>query len=121
MDETQGNRFRARLTLALQAPDAAASADHLRAALARRLQPVGHLGPVRLLGVEQIEILQAGGAPIGEAAAPFSGTHSLDAVAAMQGVSPVTRFESLLGTFWPEDEEADEVVATIRAWRRDGG
>jgi hypothetical protein len=32
-----------------------------------------------------------------------------------------TNFDNLLADFWPEDETADEVVATVRQWRREGG
>ena len=42
-------------------------------------------------------------------------------LAARQGVRPVERFEDLLGDFWPEDETADEFIAAVREWRREGG
>ena len=42
-------------------------------------------------------------------------------LAAEQGVRPVERFEDLLGDFWPEDETADDFIAAVREWRREGG
>ena len=45
----------------------------------------------------------------------------LQTLAARQGVHPVTNFDDLLGDFWPEEETADEFVATVRQWRREGG
>ncbi len=36
-----------------------------------------------------------------------------------QGASPVTDFDSLLGDFWPEDESADDFIATVRRWRHE--
>lgn len=44
----------------------------------------------------------------------------LEALAAQQGVTPITGFDHLLGNFWPEDESADEFIATVREWRREG-
>lgn len=46
---------------------------------------------------------------------------TLQELAAEQGVRPVERFEDLLGSGGPDDETADEMIATIRAWRREGG
>jgi hypothetical protein len=45
----------------------------------------------------------------------------LDILAAQQGVPPVSDFDTLLGDFWPEEESADEFIATIREWRYEGG
>ena len=45
----------------------------------------------------------------------------LKTLAAQQGVQPVANFEDLLGDFWPEDETADEFIAAVRQWRREGG
>jgi hypothetical protein len=49
--------------------------------------------------------------------------------APQDGATPVTRqskgqavdFDELLGDFWPEDETADEFIAGVRQWRREGG
>ena len=46
---------------------------------------------------------------------------TLEELAAEQGVRPVERFEDLLGSGGPEDDTADEMIAAIRAWRREGG
>jgi len=45
----------------------------------------------------------------------------LPTLAAEQGVQPVANFESLLGDFWPEDETADQFIAAVREWSREGG
>ncbi len=45
----------------------------------------------------------------------------LRALAIAQGIGPITNFDDLLGDFWPEDETADQFVAAVREWRRDGG
>jgi hypothetical protein len=45
----------------------------------------------------------------------------LATLAAEQGVRPVTNFDDLLGDFWSEDETADEFIAAVRQWRREGG
>lgn len=44
---------------------------------------------------------------------------SLEALAAEQRVTPVTNFDALLGDFWPEEETADEFIATVREWRQE--
>jgi hypothetical protein len=41
----------------------------------------------------------------------------LEALLAAQGVRPITSIAELRGDFWPEDEDPDEFLATIRAWR----
>ncbi|MCC6446121.1 MAG: hypothetical protein IT210_22045 [Armatimonadetes bacterium] len=43
-----------------------------------------------------------------------------ETLAKEQGVKPVQRFEDLLGDFWPEDEDIEEFLATIRRWRQEG-
>jgi hypothetical protein len=50
---------------------------------------------------------------------PFDSRPALEALASEQRVEPVDDFDALLGDFWPEDEGADEFVATLREWRRD--
>ena len=47
-------------------------------------------------------------------------TPNLEVLAAEQGVKPVSRFEDLLGNFWPEDEDVDDFIAAVRPWRRLG-
>lgn len=57
----------------------------------------------------------------GEKGAVFFGAKTdLDILAAQQGVSVVTDFDSLLGDFWPEEWCADQFIATVREWRREG-
>ncbi len=41
--------------------------------------------------------------------------------AAEQDVTPVERFEDLLGDGGPEVESVDDMIETIRAWRREDG
>lgn len=43
----------------------------------------------------------------------------LDRLMAEQGVPEFNTVESLGGDFWPEDEDMDEFVATIRQWREE--
>jgi hypothetical protein len=43
----------------------------------------------------------------------------LEALASEQGVEPADDFDALLGDFWPEVEDADELVTALRIWRRD--
>lgn len=43
----------------------------------------------------------------------------LERLAAVEGVRPVTDFESLRADFWPEDENVDDFVQTVRERRRD--
>lgn len=47
-------------------------------------------------------------------------THiSLEELAEQQGVKPVTDPSALAGDFWPEDETAEEFIATLRQWRKE--
>lgn len=50
----------------------------------------------------------------------FNSSIDLETLAAQQGVTPVTDTATLLGDFWPENENADDFVNTVRAWRREG-
>jgi hypothetical protein len=50
----------------------------------------------------------------------FEGKTDLHILAAQQGVSAVSDFDSLLGDFWPEEGCADQFIATVREWRREG-
>ncbi len=47
------------------------------------------------------------------------GLARLQRLAAEQGVEPATRFEDLLGDFWPEDESMEEFLETLSSWRQD--
>ena len=49
----------------------------------------------------------------------FDSRLGLEAIASEQGVEPADDFDALLGDFWPDDEGANEFVATLREWRRD--
>jgi hypothetical protein len=44
----------------------------------------------------------------------------LDVLTASQGVPLDLPVEELIGDFWPQDETADEFIAAVREWRRDG-
>lgn len=50
----------------------------------------------------------------------FDSRTDLDALAAAQGVSAAPPFENLLGDFWPEDETADDFIASTHRWRHEG-
>ncbi|MGB9178863.1 MAG: hypothetical protein WCB68_06390 [Pyrinomonadaceae bacterium] len=41
----------------------------------------------------------------------------LERLAARQGVKPITDIDELYGDFWPEDEDVDEFIRTVREWR----
>jgi len=45
----------------------------------------------------------------------------LETLARQQGIKPVADLADLRGDFWPEEEDPDEFVHTIRQWRREGG
>jgi predicted transcriptional regulator len=51
---------------------------------------------------------------------PRRSPRELVELAQQQGAPVAVRFEDLLGDFWPEDESADEFIATLREWRREG-
>jgi hypothetical protein len=50
----------------------------------------------------------------------FDAHVDIDTLAQQQGVSVVTNPNDLVGDFWPEDETDDELIATLRGWRREG-
>jgi hypothetical protein len=50
----------------------------------------------------------------------FGDKTDLDILAAQQGIPAVSDFDSLLGDFWPEERCADQLIATVREWRREG-
>ncbi len=50
----------------------------------------------------------------------LEGKVDLDELAAQQGVEPITNLGELFGDFWPEDETADEFLAELERWRREG-
>ena len=37
-----------------------------------------------------------------------------------QGIKPIARLEDMRADFWPENEDIEELVATIRRWRSEG-
>lgn len=55
----------------------------------------------------------------GGARRTFGADESLEALAAEQGVREADDFDTLLGDFWPAEEDADDFVAALREWRRD--
>ena len=89
----------------------------------RRTPMILHLeGDVLTLTVDGVEVLSRGQgqAPVRPCGSFFDDTPELDTLAALQGVFPVTRFEDLIGEFWPEGESADDFIAAVRQWRREG-
>lgn len=78
-------------------------------------------GEIQMLRIEDIEILDRS-----EETETAEDTHhyfgarpTLEDLAEQQGVPASTDFDSLLGDFWPEDENADEFIAAVRDWRRE--
>jgi hypothetical protein len=54
------------------------------------------------------------------AVSPVFGRHpTIEELAAEQGVRPIASIDSLRATFWPEDEDPDAFVDTVRRWRRE--
>jgi hypothetical protein len=53
--------------------------------------------------------------------ASMTGSRDMAEIAREQGVEPIRDLSSLRADFWPEDESVDEMVETIRKWRREGG
>jgi hypothetical protein len=45
---------------------------------------------------------------------------TLAELAAQQQVRPIDDPDRLRGDFWPENESIDDLLATLRSWRRDG-
>ena len=54
------------------------------------------------------------------AAMDFESLPEIEALAREQGVSYNTKFEDLLGDFWPEDESVEDFLEARRRWRRAG-
>lgn len=52
---------------------------------------------------------------------PFDADPFIEGLARVQGVKAVENFSDLLGDFWPKDESADDFIAAVRQWRREGG
>jgi hypothetical protein len=50
----------------------------------------------------------------------FDSLPDIEALARQQGVSSDTKFEDLLGDFWPEDESVEDFLEARRRWRREG-
>ncbi len=48
------------------------------------------------------------------------GQTRLAALLAAQGVRPIENPETLIFPEWPEDESADDFIAAVREWRREG-
>jgi hypothetical protein len=51
-------------------------------------------------------------------AAFFDASHSQ--VVLRPDVPPIQSIDALRGDFWPDDEQPDEFIDAIRAWRREG-
>ena len=51
----------------------------------------------------------------------FDAPVDLETLAVQQGVAPITDPALLLGSFWPEEENTDDFLRTLRDWRHDTG
>jgi hypothetical protein len=49
----------------------------------------------------------------------FESTTDIEGLATQQGASAMRDFDSLLGDFWPAEESADQLIASVREWRRE--
>lgn len=50
----------------------------------------------------------------------FAPDLTLDRLAEAQGVPAVPDISVLVADFWPDDETADDFLASLRTWRREG-
>ena len=50
----------------------------------------------------------------------FDSLPDIEVLARVQGVSSNTKFEDLLGDFWPEDQSVEDFLEARRRWRREG-
>lgn len=50
----------------------------------------------------------------------FDMVPDVEALAREQGVSSNTKFEDLLGDFWPEDQSVEDFFEARKRWRREG-
>ncbi len=66
-----------------------------------------------------IETLRDRRAETAEPPGSFFATTSLEDLAARQRVEPVVSPDELQGDFWPADESVDDLLAAVRAWRRE--
>lgn len=57
-------------------------------------------------------------ADYGDVTSPEIARRELERLAAEQGVQPVTDLSSLTADFWPENENVDDFVLTVRERRR---
>jgi hypothetical protein len=101
--------------------------DAVLAAMTRYVRLVGEAteaeGEILSLKIGDIEVLDRDveAEERGEKGAVFFESKTdLESLAAQQGVSAVSDFDSLLGDFWPEEESADQFIASVREWRREG-
>jgi hypothetical protein len=80
-------------------------------------------GEILSLKIEDVEMLDRdveGEERGGKGTSFFDGNTDLEVLATQQRISTVSDFDSLLGDFWPEEESADQFIATVREWRREG-
>jgi predicted DNA-binding antitoxin AbrB/MazE fold protein len=75
--------------------------------------------PVELPEYQRVTVLVSADPPSAHART-FDEAPTLDELAREQGVQPITDPLSIGGDFWPEDEDLDEFIATIRKWRQEG-
>lgn len=104
-----------------------AQKESVLTALTRYVRLVGEAteveGAIQTLKIGDIEILdqEDEAETIGERGeAFFFAETDLELLAARQGVTAITDFDELLGDFWPEEENLDQFLATVREWRDEG-
>lgn len=128
MGDFRETGFRCRLHPSVGPPISCTFGEEQReavlAALTRYVRLVGEAreadGTIQILRIEDIEILdQLEDAVAGEQAYYFDSSQTLEDLAEQQGVVVPAVFDSLLGDFWPEDEDIDEFTATVRTWRHE--
>ena len=75
----------------------------------------GKIAELKIADIEMLsEDASKGGAPV---AASFQASPTIEELAEIQNVRIHRSVDDLYGDFWPEDESADDFVASMRSWR----
>jgi hypothetical protein len=97
--------------------------DIIRSALTKYVRAMGETkesdGEIRSLKIEDIETIDFKEIAEEKQIEGFFEETNIDILAQKQGVKAITDFNKLLGDFWPEDEDIDKFVKTMRKWRNE--
>ena len=124
MDLTQGDRRRARVTVTVEVPTDAASADEIQRAVIHALIVDRAAGDTRIVSVDAVELVDSVGdvmeakQPVDRHGRTFRESASFEQLVAEQQVTPIQDIDELAGDFWPEDEGPDDFINWLREQRR---